>query len=254
MPTVTKPKRRNPAALASDPMTKVRPILDECLEIVRRGEFLQLGTIRTIQTVHGAMRFPDGTGPAVGFVQKDGVPVRTVLVITSAWEGLPAVRVVTNEPCQACLRDCDVCDKQGRKACEGQGCREKRQCDMCHDTRFIDCPQCRGTKKYPTGIVKGGSDYKDGKCPNCNGLRFQGRETPQDLKRFVNPESDLGPMTVLGPIVAMIVDNFPGSQHPQTIFDVDRDLNGDFMVLLLEPTPAVNRAYLLGGVLKEKRR
>lgn len=250
-------KRRNPAA-AVDPASQLRPLLEERAEAVRRGRYELLGTIAALITEDGAMRFPGQGGPAVAFLE--GL-TRTVLVITTAWEGLPDIRTVTSEPCQGCLHDCDVCDENGRKMCEGQGCRNASlkagfvPCEMCGGARSIKCPQCEGTKKYPTGILNGGTNYKDGKCPECNGLRFQGSDAPQDESKFTSKDSALGPdFTVLGPIVAVVIDNIPGSAKAQTIFDVERDPDGDYLVLVLEKTPAATRAYLVGGVLKEKGR
>lgn len=229
-------------------MAEIRPIMDERVDRVRRGQYELIGTIGTIQTEHGAIRFEYQSGPAIGRLES----ALDELVFTAAWEGLPDLRTVTNEPCQACLRDCDVCDAAGQKLCEGQGCRENRNCDMCRDTRLMVCPQCRGTKKFATGITGGGTTFKDGKCPECRGLKFQSTGKPQDVKQFVNPGSDLGDITVIGPITALVIDNLPGEAKPQFVFDVQRDLEGDYMHLLLEPTPVVTRAYLIGGALKER--
>ena len=58
-------------------------------------------------------------------------------------------------------------------------------------------------------------------------------------------------MTILGP--ALHFQASAGKGPVNRTFEVDRDENGDYMVLLLEPTSTITRAYLLGGVLKEKR-
>ncbi len=233
-------------------------LLAERREWIRRGYYAVLGTVSLLETERGVMRFPHDTGPTVGYFvdpENENAPINR-LVVMSPWEGLPDLREGSDKPCQACLLECDVCDPTGHKLCEalkcgGSGTRTDngKPCDACEGTGRMVCPVCRGTRKAPSGRTPDGSK----RCTDCGGTKFQGKNVPQDLEQFINAK--LGTMTVLGPITAMVLLSVSGeSGRIVRIFDVERDDAGDYIVLLLEPTSTVTRSYLLGGVLKERRR
>jgi hypothetical protein len=246
-----RPARRLDLVARAD---KIRPAIEERLEAARRGNYEILGAITAIDTTRGVMRFPHDLGLTIAFIvnpENAGAP-RNKLLVVSPWEGLPALREGSSERCTACLVECDVCDKNGKKLCEafkcgGSGIRTdtKLECDVCHGTGRMTCPVCKGTRKISSGMKFGA------KCVKCAGTQFQSKEILQDLDQFVNAR--LGPMTILGPITALHFRAAAGAGPVNRTFELDRDESGDYMVLLLEPTSTITRAYLLGGVLKEKR-
>ncbi|MGH9501666.1 MAG: hypothetical protein ACRD20_02315 [Terriglobales bacterium] len=263
MPTATaKPKSR------SHPLRDLTPLIHQRQEAVRRGHYEMIGTVSLIHTVHGTMRFPHESGPSIGFVVDPDRPhlPRLKLLALTPWTGLPALRESSENPCTDCLRDCDVCAQDGKKTCQGVGCggagkltdpstgeKTSKDCEMCGGSGRMTCPNCRGTRKVPTGLKGGVTDFRQPKCDTCRGTRFLGKESPQDLEGFVNAR--LGGMIILGPIERLVVDAIPGTGKGSIVFDIEPDLDkGDLMVVLLEPTSTVTRIYFLGGVLKEKSR
>jgi len=213
---------------------------------------------------------------------------RTKLLLISAWEGLPPLREQSTKPCQACMGTCDLCGEDGKKLCEGyqcggrgwvpgpsqicaaDGCLEKtgvynpeckqcggrggtiphQTCPMCFGSGKMRCPVCHGDKKRPTGIKNGSTNWMDGVCPECKGSKFDGEEKPQNFEEHIN--AWLGPMPVLGPILALTVQSIPGERPVVRQFDISPDGNGDLMVMLLEHGSNATNAYLLGGVVKER--
>ncbi len=250
-------------------MNKLEPLLTERQDAVRRGNYEIIGTVSLFETEHGVMRFPDESGPTVGFVvEKVGEQShinKAKLVCLTPWQGLPATREVTNTPCTACTRECDVCDKEGTKLCEAPKCggagyelddkgnRTENPCPHCQATGRMKCPACRGTRKVATGLENGDTDYRKPKCKTCLGTKFQATAKTQDLAQFINAQ--IGELMIVGPIFRMVVVSIPGtSAIPTRVFEISPDPDGDYLVLVIEPTQAVPRAYLLGGIMTETSR
>jgi hypothetical protein len=214
------------------------------------------------------------------------------LIVTDPWRGIPPKWSESDEFCQACLSDCDVCGKTGKKLCEafrcgGGGrvpipavscpaedclggvaeatlnprcktCRGtgmfygSKECAVCEGTGRAKCSLCRGTGRRPTGIVGGSTNYREPTCLECGGSKFAHKEIPQDINSFVNAR--IGGMLALGPIVRFAVESVGGEGTPPVVYDVDADSNGQHLVILLEHEQPGARVYMIGGVLRTRTR
>ncbi len=288
----------NAAALMDEPAITVSvenalaQLMASRMEKVRRGDYSILGRIGRMETSRGVIQFPHNSGPVIGFVvERDGkgevVRVsESELVIVNAWQGLPNVRVNTEEPCQACLTDCDICATSGRKTCErcggarkingpsepcdADGCTKENgrynpdcfkcrgagmiiplvSCPGCEGEGTQVCPQCRGNKKYATGNKSGATDWRAPSCEVCNGTRFAGEDVEQLEADFTNWQGSAG-WRALGPITRFIVESVGGAGTPPRMFDVDQDTGGNYMTLVLD---LQQNACLTGGILKSTAR
>jgi len=221
----------------------------------------------------------------------DVYPDRDILIVLGAWEGLPALRVNTSKPCPKCRHLCDVCKGERKKLCElcggrtwipgpwlpcpGPGCvrdgggfatgkinpagcatcgstgqvPEQVPCEMCEATGKQVCTRCKGTGKYSTGRVNGAIDWDvSPKCKACDGTTYQGKWVRQDVKKFRN--AILDKFDVLGPITQFAIRD-PRSLRTR-MFDVGADAAGDFLVLLAARSTQHRKAYLVGGVVRER--
>lgn len=272
------------APLGLDPSALAETLqLQKLRDIVRTQQFRLIGRLSRVQVVR-----PDGAktidfrkdGPVLGFALGT-----EQLVVTTPWNGIPAKWDDTDQFCQRCLADCDVCNATGEKVCEGYKCGgsgkvplpmvpcpaddclqhsgqvvpkcaqcggtgnfvPKGDCKMCAGTGRMTCSVCRGTKKRPTGIKGGSYDWRQPACAACGGSRFAHREIPQPLSDFV--DARIGSMVALGPIVRFAVDSIGGEGTPPKVFDVQADSNGQHLVILLEHELPGAAVFMIGGVL-----
>lgn len=267
----------------------LQQFLQQLRDIVRTRQFRLIGRLSRVQVVR-----PDGAAKTIDF-RKDG-PVlgfaidTEQIVVTTPWSGIPPKWDDTDQFCQDCLADCDVCDATGSKVCEGYkcggsgtvplpmvacpavGCLEitghvnpkcaqcggsgmfvpKGDCPMCAGTGRMTCSVCRGTKKRPTGIKDGRHDWRLPACPACGGSKFAHTEIPQEISGFVDVR--IGPMVALGPITRFAVESVGGEGSPPQVFDVQADSNGQHMVILLEHERPGAGAFMIGGVLNSVTR
>jgi hypothetical protein len=163
-------------------MQTIRPLLEERREAMRRSDFEILGRMARAETPHGVMQFPYTSGPVLAWmVERDrqGNVVmlsKTKILIVSGWNGLPDLRVNTEEPCTACLRDCDVCQGRGKKLCEGYGCGGSGfgpgKLTLCPGP---DCLAESGhVKPGCTTCAGNGQINKHAQCEICKGERIEG--------------------------------------------------------------------------------
>ena len=235
----------------------------------------------------------------------------TSLLLLGPWLGLPPVRVHSETPCPKCRHACDVCDGGGKKQCEMVGCggngwvpgpwqlcqapncsaqkgainpagcmtcRNSGQvpvqlpCPMCHGSKVMTCPRCKGSGKISTGFKGGSLDWKAAKCAACDGSGFKGAWQEQDIEKFTNallstyqkrePEEPVRAFfyRVLGPVSAFCISDHQARRT--RVFDVTQDSSGDFLNLLIPSRPSRhpevskratrNKAYLVGGVVRER--
>lgn len=242
---------------------------------------------------------PTGRTADDGFavqVQRDAT---NAFLLLGPWLPLPPIRVASQTPCPKCRHVCDVCGGEGKKQCEQvgcggrgtvaipaqlpcdapgcsketgkinpQGCEVCRNtgtvprydpCDMCHGSKVMTCPRCKGSGKISTGKVGGSVDWKADDCAACKGTGWKGAFKPQDVAKFVNARLDNDKMfpakiiLALGPIYEFGIED---SRTRQTrIFDVAADSKNDYLMLLI---PDVRRAkprakaYLVGGLPRER--
>lgn len=227
------------------------------------------------------------------------------LLLLGPWLPLPPIRVNSSTPCPRCRNVCPNCHGEGQKQCEqvgcgglghvevpGQllctapgcvvetgkinpnGCEKCRNsgmiprcdpCEMCHGTKVMTCPVCKGSKKISTGKIGGSTDYKAGDCRACHGTGWKAAFEPQNVEKFVNavldplkfPDKKKFPPVrwlALGPIHEFAIED--SSSRMQRSFEVSSDSMGDFLMLLIpaghkrQAMPA--KAYLVGGVVRER--
>lgn len=141
-------------------------------------------------------------------------------------------------------------------------------CPMCLGSGKMTCSRCRGTGRFATGRVNGSTDWTLPKCKACDGTGWKGSFIKQDLAKFTNarllridryktPVSKHkkgGEFLALGPILNFIVQDFT-TNRPRS-FDVQRDDKGDLLFLLVPASPRQKpqKAYLVGGVVRERTR
>jgi hypothetical protein len=215
-----------------------------------------------------------------------------ILVILGHWSGLPALRRNSNLPCPRCRHACDICDGSGKKQCEGLGCggtgvvtrgpqecpapgcaletgKFKPDCDKCGGTGSITkmetcpmcggsgkmtCSRCRGTAMFSTGRADGALDYQLPACKACAGTGWKGKFERQDTAKFANAQlaNNSHKWLALGPIQSFVIQDFQTSKPRQ--FEVSADEKGDLLFLLVPASPRQKpqKAYLVGGVVRER--
>lgn len=300
MPDVVVAKRRRRTVENAE--QSIQPLLDERRNAVRRGDFEILGRMARAETPHGLMQWPHDSGPILAYLgerDKNNAFVnlsKNKLAIVTAWEGLPQIRKSTEEPCPDCLRECDVCQGQGKKLCEAYGCggsgvgpaiglvlcpakgcsketgHFEKNCQQCKGSGQVEvreackvcrgetipglvgtvatCSMCKGRKTYATGIKDGETNYRLPACLACGGSKFKGEVVDQDVNKFVN--AWIGNMAVVGPITRFSTESVAGEGLPPLVFDVDPDVNGDLLVLIVDQQSEPRSAFLIGGVIKAR--
>lgn len=278
------------APLMNGAETALQTFLAYLRDIERMRQYRLIGRLSRCQMLR-----PEGAktldfrkdGPVLAFANGT-----EQLIVADTWRGLPPKWDDTDQFCQACLSNCDVCGATGKKACEAQGCgggghvpvpavvcpaddcldggnrkHINPHCDMCHGTgSFIGtkncpvcegsgrakCSLCRGSGKRPTGIQGGSTNYREPTCPECRGSKFAHKEIAQDFNSFVNAR--IGTMVALGPIVRFVIESVGGEGLPPQVYDVEADANGQHLALLLEHEQPGARVYMIGGVLRARTR
>jgi hypothetical protein len=279
-----------PVVTTGSPQDALATLLEYLRNIERTRTYRLIGRLSRVQILR-----PEGVkvldfrkeGPVLAFA------IGTEqLIVTDPWRGIPAKWSESDELCQACLSDCDVCGATGKKLCEafrcggggrvpipavpcpaedclggGVGdtinprcstCRGSgmfygtKECEVCDGTGRAKCSLCRGAGRRPTGILGGSTNYREPTCPECGGSKFAHKEIPQDINSFVNAR--IGDMVALGPIVRFAVESVGGTGNPTLIYEVDADVNGQHLVLLLERETPRAHAYMIGGVLRTRTR
>jgi hypothetical protein len=268
-----------PADVSSAPAA-LRSFLKTLHDAVRMRQYRLIGQLSRVQCMR-----EDGVktidfrkeGPILGML-----PGTEQIVVTTEWRGLPSRWNDTTEFCQDCLSDCDVCNATGTKACEGYRCggsgkvpkpavacpdcaamgilnskcetckgtgmiHDMQKCSVCEGSGVMTCSVCRGTKKRPTGIEGGATNWRLPACSSCKGSKFAHVEIPQSVNDFVNAR--MGSMLALGPIVRFAVESVGGDGIPPQVYDVEADQNGQYMVILLEHDQPGAAAFMIGGVL-----
>jgi hypothetical protein len=135
-------------------------------------------------------------------------------------------------------------------------------CLMCGGSGRMTCSRCRGTGKFSTGRVDGSLDYQLPRCISCDGTGWKGTLEKQDVGKFTNAElvvhrhpgqksRVLQYWFALGPIQSFVVQDFQTSKPRQ--FEVSPDDKGDLLFLLVPSSPRQKpqKAYLVGGKVRE---
>jgi hypothetical protein len=133
-----------------------------------RGDYQILGRVESMATPAGKMVFGDA-GPVIARLNRSGS-----LAFLTDWPGLQPIQVPTDEPCPACLNECEVCEGKKRILCKNKGCGGAGV--LQHDPS--PCPKCLGgprEKTNPKCVECGGSGnvYAKKKCPECKGRKKQ---------------------------------------------------------------------------------
>jgi hypothetical protein len=259
--------------MAPNVETSIAEILESRSARVRHGEYELIGQLMMCSTPRGLVDFRKA-GPVIGKL-KDSEE----FVFIEPWPGLPDLRKSTDQFCSACLHKCDVCNGKGEKRCEASGCggagvttlrndidydktmcdlcrgvgevTEKKKCKVCKGTKLDVCGRCRGTGKYPTGIVAGHTDPKRPNCPACGGTKFKGTLVKQDLTPFI--AGRLENLLVFGPIQSFVVKPVGSDGDRSRMFNVVPDQDNNLLAILLESPEAGSPAYLLGGTIVERK-
>jgi hypothetical protein len=158
--------------------------------------------------------------------------------------------------------------KPGCATCGGTGQIPKQlPCPMCEGTKVMTCPRCKGSGIFSTGKLGGQLDYKLPPCKACKGFGFRFDMVPQDLDQFVNAKLKRRDgirsvrrarreicWLVLGPIREFVIQDCRDGQR--RAFDIGADAAGDLMVMLVPRSPRTKpqKAYLVGGVVRERER
>jgi hypothetical protein len=277
--------KTKPAAMSAE----VRAMIDVRHQAEQRGNYEPLGRLVWMSTKHGTIKWPVEDGEAQGPDLAHSDVVDLSFLLLGPWEGLPPVRVSSETSCRKCRHACDVCDGSGKKQCEMVGCggsgwvpgpfelcpapqcsgqtgkinpegcvmcRNSGQvpvqlpCPMCHGSKVMTCPRCKGSGKISTGHKGGTLDWKADKCTACEGTGFEGAWEAQSVEKFTNAQ--LEDYRVLGPVFAFCISDYRSRQT--RVFDVARDAAGDLLNLLVPNRRARgrNKAYLVGGVVRER--
>jgi hypothetical protein len=159
----------------------------------------------------------------------------------------------------------DGCD-----TCRGAGqIPEELPCPMCNGSKIMTCSRCKGTGKFSTGFINGSTDWRLPKCKACGGTSYQGTYVMQELEKFTNAVLSSAPevvskskhggtvfknpqrFLVLGPIHSFCVSDFESSRP--RVFDVGADHLGDLLVMVVPASARQKpqKAYLVGGVIRE---
>jgi hypothetical protein len=212
---------------------EVRAMIDVRHGAEQRGHFEPLGRLMVLETAHGLIEFPsergEGIGPDLGTVVKseaheEGRAYMAVasgawtdfqtLLVLGEWQGLPALRRSSPDPCPQCRHVCDVCDGRGKKQCNflncggrgwypgtwlpcpGPGCYKdtghyKQDCATCATSTVrgqiaaqIPCDQCSGTGVMVCEGCKGSGKRSTGhvngsldwRMPVCKACGGSGRK------------------------------------------------------------------------------
>ena len=200
--------------------------------------FRALGRLLYLQTDHGKIDFPAHDGEYIGPdwrfstdgevlpISLDSIRNVGYLLVLGQWEGFPALRKQTTQPCSKCRHACDICDGSGKKQCEGFQCGgrgwvpdlthllscsaagclaetgkakldctlcggagqiyEQKTCPMCLGTKLMTCARCSGTGKFSTGKINGAVDWNLPACKACDGTGLRGEMVRQDVAKFTN--------------------------------------------------------------------
>src|SRR5438270_1878553 len=146
------------------------------------------------------MGFGDA-GPGIAQLKRSGS-----LAFLTDWPGLQPIQVPTDEPCPACLNECEVCEGKKKILCKNKGCGgagmlthnpkpcpkclggprqktnpkcgkcsgsgnvfEQKKCPECKGRKKQKCDGCNGAGKRGTGKHEGSNDYHAARCGECNG-------------------------------------------------------------------------------------
>jgi hypothetical protein len=150
--------------------------------------------------------------------------------------------------------------------CGGTGQLTKlTTCAMCCGSGKMTCSRCRGTAMFSTGRVDGSLDYQLPACRACGGTQWKGKFERQDPAKFTNamlatsgqqPNGNgyrqVPRYLALGPIQSFVIQDFQTSKPRQ--FEVSADEKGDLLFLLVPASPRQKpqKAYLVGGVVRER--
>jgi len=190
-------QQRKPRRVVSIKPTKaINPEVVQMMQVRteahRRGNYVVLGAISTIETAAGVLRFPTSgstpSGPTIGYVtDAEGKEDFQKFVVLTEWSGLPALIDKTDQFCPACLAPCHICDGKGEKVCEGLRCGGRgfvpgpeQPCPDCvaKTGKFdpacatcegygaihpaVDCPMCNRTGKMKCSFCRGQGKYSTG--------------------------------------------------------------------------------------------
>jgi len=154
--------------------------------------------------------------------------------------------------------ECEKCGGSGQVA-------EMITCSLCCGSGKMTCSRCRGTGKFSTGRVNGSIDWQLPKCKACDGTGWKGSFVKQDVAKFtqaevfqlvnkISPRSKPVPRSyfALGPVYSFAVQDFQTSK-PRS-FDVSPDEKGELLFMLVPASPRQKpqKAYLVGGVVRER--
>ncbi|HEX3584396.1 MAG TPA: hypothetical protein VH024_00260 [Candidatus Angelobacter sp.] len=157
--------RREAKEAALSPIRKI--ITDLKLETLR-GDYQILGRVESMTTPAGKMVFGDA-GPVIAHLKRS-----SSLAFLTPWPGLDPIQVPTDEPCPACLNECEVCEGKKKILCKHKGCGGAGV--LKHDP--TPCPKCQGGPKQKTNPKCGecggsGNVFEQKKCPECKGRKKQ---------------------------------------------------------------------------------
>ena len=282
---------RGPAVAVTGPQAALETFLAYLRDIERMRQYRLIGRLSRAQILR-----PEGAktldfrkdGPVLAFANGT-----EQLIVADTWRGLPPKWDDTDQFCQACLSNCDVCGATGKKACEAQGCggggqgpvpavvcpaedcldhgkpgkHIKPGCEMCHGTgSYIGkkaCPVCEGSGRAQCSLCRGSGKRPTGiqgggtnyREPTCPECRGS-KFAHKEIPQEFNSfvNARIGPMIALGPIMRFVVESVGGEGLPPQVYDVEADANGQHLAILLEHEQPGSRVYMIGGVLRARTR
>lgn len=204
--------RASREAAALSPVRKA--ITDVKLETLR-GDYQIIGRVESMTTPVGKMVFGEG-GPVIAQLKRSGS-----LAFLTDWPGLQPIQAPTDEPCPACLNECEVCEGKKKILCKNKGCGgtgvlqhnptpcpkclggpkektnpkcgecggsgnvfQKKKCPECKGRKKQKCDGCNGAGKRSTGKHEGSNDYHAPRCRECSGHGKKIELIEQPIEQF----------------------------------------------------------------------